>query len=325
MPHTPIAQLRNGVQLQKQLYLLREKTVRALRSGGMMLSVTLSDKTGSVAGVMFDAPAHVAGALQVGGGVEVNGQVGEYRNQLQIKIDRILAAEIVDMESYLPVAHRPLDEMEAELQALIASIEDPDLTRLLSAIFDDETIARRFTRAPAAKYNHHACVGGLMEHSLSVARLVMTAGDLYPEMNRELAITAALLHDLGKMNSYEPTSFDLTEEGILFSHIYPGAALVERKIDGLPGFDPELRARIIHAILAHHGKLEAGSPVLPMTLEAMVVHHADHLDGDVRGAIDHLNRDGGDGAFTDRSFMHDTRIFRGSGMHADPPKQGALF
>jgi len=325
MPHTPVSQLRNGLTLQKDVYLLREKSVRAMRSGGLMLSATLADKGGSVAGVMFDISGPLADSLRTGAGVEVSGQVGEYRGQLQVKLDRIRAVEIVDYEAYLPMARRSLDEMEAELQALIASIERPDLARLLSAVFDDGDIARRFTRAPAAKLNHHACIGGLLEHSLSVARLVGTATDLYPEMDGDLAISVALLHDIGKMGSYEATSFEITEEGALWGHVYAGSELVQRKIDGLAGFDPELRRRIVHAILAHHGRLEAGSPVVPMTLEAMVVHHADHLDGDVRGAIDHMERDGGSGVFTERSFMHDTRLYRGGETPSGPPKQGALL
>ena len=199
MPHTPVSQLRNGLTLQKDVYLLREKSVRAMRSGGLMLSATLADKGGSVAGVMFDISGPLADSLRTGAGVEVSGQVGEYRGQLQVKLDRIRAVEIVDYEAYLPMARRSLDEMEAELQALIASIERPDLARLLSAVFDDGDIARRFTRAPAAKLNHHACIGGLLEHSLSVARLVGTATDLYPEMDGDLAISVALLHDIGKM------------------------------------------------------------------------------------------------------------------------------
>ena len=312
------------MQVRKQLYLLRERNVRAMRSGGSLMSVSLADRTGAVQGIYFDVPSHVAQSLTVGRGAEVSGQVGEYREQLQIKIEHISPAKLPNLEDYLPVARRPLDEMEQEFQALWASVQEPDLARLLDTLFQDERLYASFTRAPAAKRNHHACIGGLLEHTLAVARLVVTACDLYPELDRDLVVTVALLHDLGKLDAYDATSFDLTEVGALWTHLYRGASRVEHAIGQLAGFDPELRLRVIHAILAHHGRLEAGSPVVPMTLEAIVLHHADHLDGDARGALDHYDRQGGDGAFTERSLMLDTRLFRGLGDGAGPA-QGSLW
>lgn len=309
---TPVASLSLNMVLRKQPFLLREKTVYTTRTGNPMLRAVLADNSGTIAGIFFDVPPQVSDSLIVGSGVEVTGRVGEYKDQLQINLERIVPVNLESLSEYLPTANRPQDEMLAELDALLADIRNPHLTRLLSSLLDDMSLRHSFTQAPASKVNHHACVGGLLEHTLSVTRLVITACDLYPSMDRDLAITVALLHDIGKVRSYDPLTFGFTEEGALWSHLYIGAALVEQAIAACPGFPAELRLRVVHAILAHHGKLENGSPVLPMTLEAIVLHYADNLDGDARGAIDHLQRDdANESRFTDRSLMHDTRLYRG--------------
>lgn len=333
MARTPVNQLRLDMTLRKQTFLLRDKIVSTTRVGNTMLRVTLADRTGTVAGVMFDAPGNVVESLVIGSGVEVAGKIGEFRGQLQVALERIVPARLDPLDDFLPVARRPMDEMLAEFDALLASVTQPDLSRLLGVIFDDRATYEAFTHAPAAKVNHHACVGGLLEHTLAVARIVLTACTLYPELEHDLAVTVTLLHDLGKVRAYDPMSFQLTEEGLLWTHLYEGASAVQHAIDSLPGFSVELRLRVVHAILAHHGRLEHGSPVLPSTLEAIVLHYADNLDGDTRGAIDHLERNSAEGgAFTDRSLMHDTRIYRGSSDWPEgaengerPPSQSSLF
>ena len=321
MPRIPVSQLGLNMTIRKQQFLLREKSLSTTRMGSPMMHVVLSDRTGAIHGVFFDVPTHVAGSLKPGGGVEVAGRVGEYKGQIQINLERIVPIELTHLEEFLPTARRPLEEMRQEFDALWASVENPSLSSLFAAIFDGETY-RAFTQAPAAKINHHACVGGLLEHTLSVARLVLTACDLYPELDRDLVVTLAVLHDLGKIYAYDPISFDITEEGHLWTHLYRGASLVEQAIGALPDFDPELRLRVVHAILAHHGRLEWQSPVIPMTLEAIVLYQADHLDSSARGAIDKLERTTEDGGvFTDHSYMHETRLYRGAQKPAKPGQQ----
>jgi 3'-5' exoribonuclease len=328
MPRIPVAQFRLNLTLRKQLFLLREKSIISTRNGSTMLRVLLADRSGVIYGVLFDAPTHVADALAIGQGVEVDGRVSEFREQLQINLDRIGKADITDLTEFLPMARRPLGEMKDELDALRASIAHPQLSMLLDAILDDPVTFAAYTKSPAAKFNHHACVGGLLEHTLSVTRIVLAACEIYPELDHDVVLTAALLHDLGKLRAYDPISFELTEEGALWTHLYVGASQIEHAIDALPEFDPELRLRIVHAILAHHGKLEHGSPVRPMTLEAIVLHYADNLDGDARGAIDYLDRNEADNSrFTDVSSMHDTKLYRGSDGQgsAASPAQGQLW
>jgi len=324
MPRIPVSQLRINSELRNQSFLLREKRISTTRTGGTMLRVTLADRTGSIPGIMFDVPAGMFDQLQEGRGVEASGRVSEYRDQTQLTLERIVPTELSNPADFLPVAQRPLDEMEEELDAIIAGIEQPALSALLSAVFDDEETRKAFTTSPAAKYNHHACVGGLLEHTLSVARLVLTALTLHPQIDRDLAMTAALLHDLGKIDSYDPITFELTDQGTLWGHLYCGAARIERAITALPSFPDDLKLRLLHASLAHHGRMEYGSPVLPMTLEAIVVFQADQMDSSAQGAVDHYERSADvGGAYTDRSFMHDTKLFRGA--REAPPSQKRLW
>jgi len=319
-----IGQLRLNESVRKQAFLRREKVVSMTRAGDTILRVTLADRTGSLPGVMFDPPGYVTDSLVVGKGVEVSGRVSEFRGQLQITLERITPTELTDLAAYLPTARRPQEEMEEELLQVWESVQNPHLRALLDTILGDEATYRAYVQAPAAKTFHHACVGGLLEHTLSVVRLVQTACGLYEELDRDLAVTVALLHDLGKIRAYDPVSFDLTPEGSLWTHLYMGASMVEKAIDSLPGFDPELRLRVVHAVLAHHGRLEHGSPTVPMTIEAMVLHYADNLDGDTRGAVERLSQGDEDSTiFTEFSPMHDTRLYRGGPN--EPPGQRTLF
>ncbi len=312
MPRLFISQLRLNAVVRKQTFLVRECSLVPIRTGSLLLRVLLADRSGVISGVQFDAPSTLPPDLVPGAVVEVAGRITEFKDELQITIERIQPIELSDLTELLPVARRPLAEMRAEFDALRASIQNPHLAGLLQALFDDAELYRAFTHAPAAKVYHHACLGGLLEHTLSVARLVEAACGLYPELNRDLVVTGALLHDLGKIRAYDARTFEMTDAGALWTHLYMGASQVEHAIAALPDFDRELGLRLVHAILAHHGKLEHGSPTVPMTLEAIVLHAADQMDGDARGALEVLERAENDpGSLTRLSPMHDTRLYRG--------------
>ncbi len=312
MPRIPVAELTLNTRLRQQPFLLQERNVREIRDGVNMLLVTLVDRTGSIGGAYHDVPNAVVDSLRAARGVAVTGYVNEFRGRLQIAIESISPVTLASLEDYLPAAGRPMDEMEAELDALLADVSDPYLSQLLGAFFDDAASRRAFVQAPAAKRLHHACHGGLLEHTLAVARLVLTATDLYPTLDHDLAVTVALLHDIGKVRSYDPVTFELTEEGMLFNHLPLGAMLVGEAIQRISGFPESTRLRVIHAILAHHGEPAKGSPVRPKTVEAIVLHYADNLDGDAQGALDHLERsDDGLGPFTAYSAMHEGELYRG--------------
>jgi 3'-5' exoribonuclease len=254
--------------------------------------------------------------LEAGSGVRIHGTVEEYpAGSRQIRIERLQLVEIRDFSPFLPQSKRDREEMRLELQQVLGDIEDPYLSKLLQQLFGDERFEATFSKAPAAKRYHHACIGGLLEHTLAVVKLCSFVAGEHPEIDRDLLLTAAILHDVGKATSYtQGPVLDLTDEGKLVEHVVQGALVVQTAIDGIEGFPQDLRNRLIHAILAHHGALERGSPVAPQTLEALALHHADWMDGDVRGFLDHVESEppSADG-WTGFSSMFGTRLYPGRG------------
>lgn len=315
MNRLKVADLRASMQLQKVPFLLAGMDRATDRNGDEYLRLTLRDKTGDIEARFWRVPAGLPDQLTAGQGVTVTGQVTEYRGSLQVNVSSLFASELEDIDEYLPTARRPQEEMLDELRRLRGSIKNGYLRRLLEAILDDPAFGPRFRSAPAAKIYHHACVGGLLEHSLDVARQVILTAKRYPEIDRDLAATVALLHDVGKVDSYDlKGTFDLTDAGKLLGHIYMGAALVQQAIDGISGFPQELRFRVLHAILSHHGDLEKGSPVTPRTPEAVALHYADSLDGSLRGWVDHVDRETSvEAAWTPWSNMHGGELYVGEG------------
>jgi 3'-5' exoribonuclease len=239
--------------------------------------------------------------------------VTEYRGSPQVNVSAAVPHELDDMAEFMPVARRPREEMVSELQRLINSIKEPNLRELLKEILGDPSFQERFFRATAAKIYHHACVGGLLEHTLDVARQVVFAAQRYPELDRDLVATAAVLHDIGKVESYVMTGdFDLTDEGKLLGHVYISASMVDQTIARLPGFPAQLRLRLLHAILASHGEPGKGSPITPRTPEAIALHYADESDAILRGWVDHVHRDAPNGvSWTSWSKMHDGELYVG--------------
>ena len=313
MSRVNVDELRAGMQLQKTPFLLAAMQQVTDRNGDAYLKMTLRDKSGDIAARYWRVPSGVLERLDEGRGIAVSGKVTEYRGTSQVNITDVFPCELENVADYLPTARRSQQEMVDELQRLISSIKNPYLRRLLSAILGDPVFQARFFEAAAAKTYHHACVGGLLEHSLDVARQVVFIARRYPEVDRDLVATAALLHDVGKVDSYALRgTFDLTDEGKLLGHVYLGAALVDRAIEQVDDFPRELRLRVMHAILSHHGELAKGAPVTPRTLEAIALHHADMLDAKVRGWVDHVKRESPQGvSWTLWSNMHDGELYVG--------------
>jgi len=313
MSRLNVADLRPDMQLSKAPFLLAAISQATDRNGDPYLKLTLRDKTGDIEARYWRVPAGVSERLSEGGGVAVTGQVTEYRSHMQVSVRHVFPCELENPDDFLPTARRPREEMVDELQRLINSIKDLHLKQLIREIFGDPEFQARFFAAPAAKFYHHACVGGLLEHSLDVARQMVLISRRYPEVDRDLGAAVALLHDVGKVDSYElQGSFNFSDRGRLLGHIYIGAARVERAIDRVAGFPDELRLRVLHAILSHHGELAKGSPVTPRTPEAIALHYADNLDGSLRGWVDYVEREPSvDSAWTSRSRMHDGELFVG--------------
>ncbi len=262
-------------------FLVQTKDVRLKKSGDPYLSLVLSDRTGRVDAKMWDDIEDVVDTFGSGDFVKVAGFVQIYRMKPQITIQRLRTADEseVRISDYLPHTKKNIDEMFAALKARVATFENADLKRLLESFLNDEEVAERFKRAPAAKSMHHASIGGLLEHVTSLMGLAELVGGHYDFIDVELLQTGVVLHDLGKIYElrYERT-FQYTDEGQLLGHISIVLRLLDRKCAELPDFPPKLKTLVEHLILSHHGKYEFGSPKLPSFPEALLLHYLDDTD-----------------------------------------------
>ena len=273
------------------VFLVAYKDVRQKKGGDFFLSLTLADRTGDIDAKMWDNVDKVMDTFERDGFVRVRGVPQIHLNKLQFTIHTLQAVpdSEVDLADFFPASSRNPEEMFAELRGHINAMSNPHLQALLNAVFDDAGIARRYKRAPAAKTIHHAWLGGLIEHVLSLCSLCKLVGPHYPQVDVDLVMTGAMLHDIGKIDelSYE-RGFSYSDEGQLLGHILIGLRLIHEKMALLPDFPPRLRTLVEHLVASHHGTLEYGSPKVPMTAEAMLLHHLDNLDSKmetVRGAV----------------------------------------
>lgn len=251
---------------------------RSKRDGSPYFALTFSDRTGQLEARMWETAE--AGEFSSGDIVKVRGLVCRYREFLQINVERIRRADSAefDLSDYVPHTAYNIDELWGELNAYVDSFTDPHLNALLRSFLDDPGIASALRKAPAAKSMHHAWIGGLLEHIVSLLRISDLAAKHY-RVHRDLLLTGVVLHDIGKLEELHwGTSFDYTVEGQLLGHITLGVSMIERKIAALPDFPPPLRLLVEHLVLSHHGKYEFGSPKLPMTPEAVLLHYLDDMD-----------------------------------------------
>lgn len=262
-------------------YLLIKKCeVRQTKAGKDFLSLELGDKTSSINSNMWESFEYFASKAETGNIVFVKGNVDEYMGSLQLKIVDIRLTnekDNVTHKDFLPVSLRNPDEMKKEFFDRIELIKNDFLKKLLVIIFDDNNFNKYFN-APAGKTLHHSYIHGLIEHTLEIIRICDLMCDIHPELNRDLLITAAMLHDFGKTEelSYE-TSFEYTDKGKLIGHIVIIAMLINEKTKLISGFPEELKNKLIHIVLSHQGKLEFASPVVPKMMESIVLYQADEL------------------------------------------------
>lgn len=265
-------------------FLVKSKELRTKKTGGQFVLLTLADKTGDIVGQWWDNFDDAIGTFDRDDIIFVRGMVNSYRNHLQLAVHRVRRCEDreIDLTHYFPTSSFDTDEMFGELMATIGRFRNVYLRTLLEEIFADEETARKFRRAPAAKTMHHPYLGGLLEHSLSLLRLCKLVGEHYHGIDVELLQTGAVLHDFGKIDelSYE-RGFGYTTDGQLLGHLTMETIMVSNKISGISGFPDELRRQLLHMLITHHGKLEHGSPKLPMTPEALMLAYLDDLDSKV--------------------------------------------
>ncbi len=295
-----ISGIEAGLDIVNEPFLLHDVARRKTRDGRPYLLVTLRDNSGQMGGVFWDVPDYVDEWTRPGMVVLVSGHSTRYKDALQVNLTDLNPAENVDMGDFLPVSQRPRDEMVAELRGFISSLNEPWQT-LVSHILLEESFLRDFASAPAARGMHHAYVGGLLEHTLSMTALSDMLSKHYPYVNRDLLISGTLLHDMGKTIEYQAAGgFTFTEDGRLVGHIVRAIVLVEQASAEVDFPADDLR-QLVHLIASHHGRLEWGSPVAPKTLEAILLHEVDHLDSRVQGYFDHVQGEVDDNGWTLKS------------------------
>ncbi|MDZ7265834.1 MAG: HD domain-containing protein [candidate division KSB1 bacterium] len=259
---------------------LRRKETRTKKNGDPYLALELSDATSHVAAVMWDnLESMTAEAGQI---VKIAGVVEEYQGQRQVRIDKMRPArddDKIDLTRLVPSAREDRGVMWERFQKLIESVAQPSLLALLRRVFTDEKITRLFCLVPAGKKWHHGYLGGLLEHTLNVATICDRLAKIYPQVDRDLLVTAALLHDVGKVLTYTPGPvFEYTDAGRLLGHIVMGVQLVGEKLAELSAFPAELAMKLQHLILSHQGTLAQASPVVPMIPEGFLLYFADEID-----------------------------------------------
>jgi 3'-5' exoribonuclease len=290
-------------KLFDSFFLVLAKQQRTTKQNKPYLSLTLGDKTDQIEARVWElGDPRIAKVFERGDIVKVRGSVSRFDGRAQLKVDqlRVALAGEADKMDMLPATTRDVGELWAALEAVVASMTNPDLKRLLTTLLADAALAQSFREAPAARQLHHAWLGGLLEHVVSLLGLADRVAAHYPTLNRDLLLTGVILHDIGKIRelSWE-TGFDYTVEGVLLGHIQMGVELVEKTIAGLPGFPDRLRTLVVHMILSHHGKLEFGSPKLPMSPEALVLNFVDDLDAKMQAMASEFEKSAREGRAPD--------------------------
>jgi 3'-5' exoribonuclease len=297
-----------------EIFVLAEKNMAHKRDGNPFLNVVLADNSGQIKGVVWDNVAQIASGVSAGDFVRVTAQAGEYRGMLQLVVKSMSAVSAVDVapEDFLPASTRDADKMFERLKALTDSITAPALRSLMDACWNDADLVRRFKRAPAAKKMHHAYLGGLIEHTLSMALLADKVAGHYSGVDRDLLIVGAVLHDMGKIRelTYD-VAIDYTDEGRLLSHIAIGLEIVQAKIQSLAEFPPEQAALVKHMIVSHHGAREFGSPEPPKTIEAVLLNYIDEIDSRVNGIREFMAADDPDAPWTAYHRLLERQFYKG--------------
>ena len=275
-----IGELREGENVN-DIYFCKVKQILKTKAGKSYYSMTLQDKTGTIDAKVWDL-SNAIEHFEAMDYIAVVGQITSFQGNLQLNISRIRRASDgeYNVDDYMPMTKKNREEMYKEVVALVDSVKEEHLNKLLKMFFvEDKDWVKRFVNHSAAKAVHHGFIGGLLEHTLGVAKMCDYMASNYPIINRDLLITAALFHDIGKLD--ELASFpinDYTDEGNFLGHIYMGAEVIGEKVKEIPGFPKALELELKHCILAHHGELEFGSPKKPAIVEAMALNFADNAD-----------------------------------------------
>jgi 3'-5' exoribonuclease len=276
-----VEQLREGDRLD-DFFLVKTARLAETRAGKPYLTIEVADRSGEIGGPIWDQVTEMQGLCQIGHFVHLSGLVTSYQNKLQLKVDAVRRVERseIDPADFTLACDQDRERLARGLQKLVASVDNPFLKKLLCHFFKKDPFWQRFQDAPAAKGIHHAYLGGLLEHSLSVARIADSMSSHYPGVDRSLLLAGALLHDIGKVDELvmNLAVIEYTPQGRLKGHLVMGSEMVAEAAAHIRDFPSEMLVQLQHLILSHHGRQEFGSPTVPMTTEAFLLSFIDDLD-----------------------------------------------
>jgi 3'-5' exoribonuclease len=294
---------------------------------GKFLLFQFSDKEGPLKGVLWQPTEEIDRQIQVNDVVRIKGEMKAYQGAYEMHVASIvkLSEKEYDAAQFVPVAPEEASDLYNEVFGIVSTVGNGYLRKLLESIFTDEEFKQGFLKSPAARVWHHSYIGGLAQHVRDMALLAMRAAEIYPEVDRDLLLTGVLVHDLGKVLELEVSNrIDYSDSGRLIGHIVLGVEMLDARMREIDGFPADLALRLKHMVLSHHGSLEHGSPVVPMTVEAILLHYIDNLDAQARGTLQVLDKDTSRfGKWTEYVKLLDRFIYRGDDTSAETPAEGS--
>ena len=306
-----VKDLQSGDKLSNELLAVKSVRKGKTADGRDYIDLNLADKSGEIAGKIWaDNLPHCDNVVE-GDVVSVCATVDEYRDKQQLKITFLQKTESFDLADFLPTTSFDIGMMWQTIDSTVKKIEDKFLRALVEHFFVDEAFVEKFKRAPGAERVHHAYLGGLLEHTVQMVNSAEATLKDFPDMSKDLLFSGVLLHDIGKMDELAATHVIYrTLEGNLIGHVSLGAITIDKAIDKIKKFPEKLRAKLLNMILGHHGRLEFGSPILPMTREAIALHYLDNLSAKTNQAdVAIRENQNGQQAFTDKIFTLDTKLY----------------
>jgi 3'-5' exoribonuclease len=300
-----------------EIFVLAEKILSQKKDGNNFLNVRLSDKTGKIKGVIWDNVDDISLKVSSGNFVHVKANVCEYRDMLQLVIKSMTpcSVESVDPSDFLPVTSLNVNDLFDRLVKKTESLQNDHLKQLFKAFWDDKLFVRDFKRAPAAKNMHHAYLGGLLVHTVSMVFLADKIAEHYKGggVDRDLLIAGAILHDIGKLREFEyQYKIDYSDEGRLLSHIVIGLKMIDEKLNKIPNFPKDLEILLKHLVVSHHGSREFGSPEIPKTIEAVLLNYVDEIDSKVNGIRDFIAQEDSNENWTSYHKLLGRHFYTGS-------------
>jgi len=296
------------------IFVLSEKILSQKKDGNNFLNVTLSDKTGTLKGVVWDNVDDIAAGITSGDFVRVIGNVSEYKGALQLVIKKMgsLPADTVNPSDFLPQTPRDIENMFERLLRISGTIKTDFLKKLLDAFWEDTEFVRKFKTAPAAKKMHHAYIGGLLEHTLSMVSLAEKIAGHYSGIDKDLLLAGTILHDIGKVDEFDyQFKIDYSDKGRLLNHIVIGIKMVDDKLSEIEDFPEEQMLLLKHMIVSHHGTREFGSPEPPKTVEAVLLNYIDEIDSKVNSIRDFMASEDPDETWTSYHRLLERHFYKG--------------